>query len=220
MKKEDFFEVLGEIDENFVEGAKRPMKNKFNWKTLSAVAACFALAAAIGTGILNNNADDKNGVSTMKPVINFEGIVQSVEDGKVTLNDGKVVIITDETEFAGDLDTTNEVSEEILIGNFIQGYTRDNADATEITADKIWTNERRSAVGGKRVVNFEGRVTEVLQGSIVLDSGKVVVITGETIVTSPNGDSVEIVVGDYIQGYAENAENSEISAKNILVTTL
>ena len=220
MKKEDFFEVIGEIDENFVKGAKIPMKNKFNWKTLSAVAACFALIAAIGTGVLNNKAEDKSGISTMKPVINFEGVVQSVEGDKVTLNDGKVVIITEETEFAGDLDTENTVNEEILVGNFIQGYTQDNTDAAEITADKIWTNESRPASGGKRIVNFEGRATEVLQGSIVLDSGKVVIITNETIVTSANGSSAEIAVGDYIQGYAENVESSEIVAKNILITTI
>ena len=52
MRKDDFFEVLGEIDDDIVKGAKTKMeiKKKMNWKTWSAAAAaclCLAVGAAV-----------------------------------------------------------------------------------------------------------------------------------------------------------------------------
>ncbi len=53
MKKEDFFEVLGEIDDDIVKGAKSTMKKKMNWKMWGGLAACFALVFSIGAFFLN-----------------------------------------------------------------------------------------------------------------------------------------------------------------------
>lgn len=221
MKKEDFFEVLGELDDNIVKGAKTPMKKKINWKVWSSVAACFALTAVLGMGMLHNNhPTDKEPTIGLKPVINFEGVVTAVDGNSVTLKDGKIILITENTEFMGDPDTGNAVSDDILVGNFIQGYTEDAADEAEITASKIWTNEGRTGGVGKRVINFEGRATKVEQDSVTLDNGKIVKLTEDTTITSPDGSSAEIAEGDYIQGYAENAENSEITAEYILITAL
>lgn len=52
MRKEDFFEVLGELDDDIVKGAKATMKRK-NWKSWGTMAACFAIMAAllIGTAV-------------------------------------------------------------------------------------------------------------------------------------------------------------------------
>ena len=49
MKKEDLFEVLGELDDDIVKGAMTPMKKKVNWKMLrmSAVAAVLAVVLII-----------------------------------------------------------------------------------------------------------------------------------------------------------------------------
>ena len=33
MRKEDFFEVLGELDDDIAKGAKTAMKKKMNWQT-------------------------------------------------------------------------------------------------------------------------------------------------------------------------------------------
>lgn len=46
MKKEDFFEVLGELDDDIVSGAKAPIQKKLNWNIWGTVAACLCLAAA------------------------------------------------------------------------------------------------------------------------------------------------------------------------------
>ena len=43
MRKEDFFEVLGELDDDIVKGAKTIMKKKMNWRTWGAMAACLCL---------------------------------------------------------------------------------------------------------------------------------------------------------------------------------
>ena len=44
MRKEDFFEVLGELDDDIAKGAKTAMKKKMNWQTWGGVwqlALCF-----------------------------------------------------------------------------------------------------------------------------------------------------------------------------------
>lgn len=51
MKKEDFFEVLGELDDDIVKGAKAPVKKKMNWKIWGA-AACLCLV--LTGGVLYN----------------------------------------------------------------------------------------------------------------------------------------------------------------------
>lgn len=51
---------------------------------------------------------------SFKPVINFEGTVSGVQDDLVTLEDGTKIRITKDTQFAGDPDTNNSVSSEIL----------------------------------------------------------------------------------------------------------
>lgn len=47
MKKKDFFEVFGELDDDIVAGAKAPMKRMRNWKTMRTAAIAAALAAAL-----------------------------------------------------------------------------------------------------------------------------------------------------------------------------
>lgn len=46
MRKEDFFEVLGELDDGIVKGAAAPAEKKMNWKARGAMAACLALLCA------------------------------------------------------------------------------------------------------------------------------------------------------------------------------
>lgn len=47
MKKEDFFEVLGGLDDDLVKGAETPVKKKVNWKAMRTAAIAAALAAAL-----------------------------------------------------------------------------------------------------------------------------------------------------------------------------
>lgn len=47
MKKEEFFEVFGELDDDIVEGAKAPMKKKIRWKTMRTAAIAAVLAIAL-----------------------------------------------------------------------------------------------------------------------------------------------------------------------------
>lgn len=69
MRKEEFFEVLGELDDKLVKEAKAPMKKKMNWKVWGAMAACLCFAwiggllyntlrpIAFNTMIANHNTD-------------------------------------------------------------------------------------------------------------------------------------------------------------------
>lgn len=184
MRKEDFFEVLGGLDGNYVIEASR--KRKIKRRAWAAMAACIAAAALVGMGLLQMDGHEEP-IRTMKPVINFEGVVTAVEGDSILLNNGKTILITEDTRFMGDPDTGNPVSEEILVGNFIQGYTPDDADAAEITAGRIWTNEARAGSSEKRVVNFEGQVAEAGVSTAILADGRIVRITGDTSIAAPDG---------------------------------
>ncbi len=52
MKKEDFFEVLGELDDDIVKGAKTTMKKKTNWKVWGTMAACLAVVIMASAAFL------------------------------------------------------------------------------------------------------------------------------------------------------------------------
>lgn len=74
MKKEDFFEVLGELDDDIVKGAKTTMKRKMNWKAWGAMAACLCLLVGTTAILWKNNSpaggssipgsDDSGGIIT------------------------------------------------------------------------------------------------------------------------------------------------------------
>ena len=110
-----------------------------------------ALAALAGCGVNQEEESHRSGGEgytggpawgkpAQKVVVNFEGIVSSVEDGTITLEDGTVVLLTDDTAFGGDPDTGNTVSEDIQPGNFIQGYTEVQPGAGPLPAENIWAN--------------------------------------------------------------------------------
>ena len=63
MRKEDFFEVLGELDDDIVKGAKTTMKKK-NWKTWGAAAACLVLVLTVGVFVFHAHQD---GEVTVEP---------------------------------------------------------------------------------------------------------------------------------------------------------
>lgn len=56
MRKEDFFEVLGELDDDIVKGAKITMKKKMNWKAWGAMAACLCLVVGAIALLQENSA--------------------------------------------------------------------------------------------------------------------------------------------------------------------
>ena len=43
MRKEDLFEILGELDDSIVEEAGKPVRRRINWKALGTMAACLTL---------------------------------------------------------------------------------------------------------------------------------------------------------------------------------
>lgn len=193
------------------------MKRNIFAVALAAVAAISLLSGC--TGKDRNQAEASFGEKpAQKPVVNFEGVVTAVDGGTITLSDGKTVIITDETVFASDPDSNAAVSKDIAVGNYIQGYTADDADADEVTAGNIWTNDAPTT-GKKLAVNFEGRVVSVENGKIALEDGRVVLTDGADIFT-PDGSPAEIAAGDYIQGYAEDPDAAELNASSILITVL
>lgn len=73
MRKEDFFEVLGRLDDDIVKGAKTTMKKKMNWKVWGTVAACLALVLSVGVFVFHARQDGEAvigpGVADAAPMI-------------------------------------------------------------------------------------------------------------------------------------------------------
>lgn len=183
------------------------------------MAALMALSALVGCSSAGTASNDSAGETpTGKVVVNFEGIVTAVNENEVTLENGKIVVISDATVFAGDPDTNNAISKEIVVGNFIQGYTSDDPAAERVSADKIYCNAEAQPGSGKLVINFEGKVAAVDGDCITLDNGQVILISEDTVFSIPSGivENVIMSEGYSIQGYtAGDPAASEIAATRI-----
>lgn len=57
MRKEDFFDILGNLENDIVEEARKPVKKKINRKIWGAAAACLVLLLAVGTATLHRQRD-------------------------------------------------------------------------------------------------------------------------------------------------------------------
>lgn len=73
MRKEDFFEVLGELDDDILKGANIPMKKKINWKVWGATAACLVLFLSVGVFVFYPQQDGdfttEPGVADAAPMV-------------------------------------------------------------------------------------------------------------------------------------------------------
>ena len=116
-----------------------------------SLAAVLALSLLVGcTGKQQNNDSNSNSSNTdvttpageytggpawgkpaTKMAVNFEGRVAAVEEGRVTLEDGTVVL-TD----GADISAPDGSAAEIAVGDYIQGYAED-PEAAELNAVSI-----------------------------------------------------------------------------------
>ncbi len=73
MRKEDFFEVLGELDDDIVKGAETIMKKKMNWKIWGTMAACLTLVFSIGALFINTRKEKdmviESGTTDVAPMV-------------------------------------------------------------------------------------------------------------------------------------------------------
>lgn len=196
------------------------MKNKTKKVMSVGMGALMAFAMLIGCGKATETKQD-TGVSG-KVVVNIEGTITAVNGDEITLDSGKVLVISEDTVFAGDVDTNNQVSDKIGVGNFIQGYTSDDPSADKVTADKIYSNVAPQRTGGKLVINFEGTIASIADNRIILDNGQVVILSESTIITDVNGtvENATLAEGGYIQGYTANdPAAAEITAQRVHIVT-
>ena len=83
MKKEEFCEVLGDIDENYVKEARAVRKaRKPGWMQWGAAAACLCLLVAGGVLFTRNHgnaAPDPNPVQIPNPIISVASVEEMEE---------------------------------------------------------------------------------------------------------------------------------------------
>lgn len=187
-------------------------------KKILAMCLAAVMVFATLTACGSNASVTPEAGATGKVVVNIEGTVTAVNGSELTLDSGKIVVISADTVFAGDRDTNNAVSDDIAVGNFIQGYTKDDPDAERVAADKIYCNTAVQPGGGKLVVNFEGTVASVEENRITLEGGQVISITDDTVFSIASGvvETIILSEGDHIQGHtSDDPVASEITASRI-----
>lgn len=98
MTSEKMYEVIGEINEEYVKGAKETMAKKkvVNYKVLGTIAACLCLAVG-GVTVLNNTILNNKPGSEITQIPNPLLEVQSLEEMEKYL-DFKVPILDKEVE--------------------------------------------------------------------------------------------------------------------------
>lgn len=101
MKKEEFFEVLGELDDDIIQGAMTTMKKKVNWKAWGAMAACLCLIAGTTVFIRQNFAPDG---TSLPGIGGFAGTDQGNSEG------GYSVAVYPATESQKNVDSAEVVS--------------------------------------------------------------------------------------------------------------
>lgn len=114
MRKEDFFEVLGELDDDITKEAKTAMKKKMNWQTWGAMVACLVLVLSVGVFVFHTH---QNGNITIEP---------SVADvvPMVYVNDKLYRQSSDQQSYS-------ELKDEfIYLGQILTDITSDQSDST------------------------------------------------------------------------------------------
>lgn len=96
MKKEDFFEVLGELDGDLVAEAKLAQKNKANWKILGAMAACLTILLSAGVFMLNSQQDNSSDMAADSAAISQQGSGSDlIDDSAASQQDSDNDLITE-----------------------------------------------------------------------------------------------------------------------------
>ncbi len=216
MKKEDFFEVLGELDDDIVKGAETPMKKKMNCKAWGTMAACIAVVAVLSVGLFQS------------------GLFGNRTDIATLDNGDKIVFVKSDTiggsSLAIDVDKKQLTEEE----------ARSLFADLPVVAYAIYRSSNLDAGSAQNLIGFEGKIGNVkmivstsdfqLLDTVIVGKEESTEINGTNItagyfVTDPNskGEQNAIYYATHELGsckmYLENSgtkDNSE-ATKNQLV---
>lgn len=114
MRKEDFFEVLGELDDDIVKGAKITMKKKMNWKAWGAMAACLCLIVAGTTALLQQDSSTIPGGISIPGTGGTAGIDAGNSDGMTSTYSVAVYPSTESEENVESAEVASLTEEETL----------------------------------------------------------------------------------------------------------
>ncbi len=187
MKKIDFCDIMGDINEDYIKTAHAPVtKKKPVWMKWGAIAACFTVVVVLGAGSLQS------------------GLLGSCTD-VATLNNGDKIAFERSDSLGGSLSlafdvTTNPLTEDETAALF--------ADLP-ITANAIFKNSDMATGAPQELIGFEGQigtVKAVISTSDVQLLDPVIVGTEET--SEING--VRVVAGYFITEPNSKGEQNAI----------
>lgn len=167
MRREEFFEVLGELDDDIVKGAEIPVKKKLNWKLWGTMAACLAVIAALGIGFHN-------------------GIFGSSTDIAALDNGNEIIFVKSNTA-----NSSLDIAANIYTRHLTEEEAHSLFAGLPVTADAIYMKSSADAGESQELIGFEGRIGNV---KMVVSTSDIqlldTVIVGKEKSTEVNGTSV------------------------------
>lgn len=158
MRKEDFFEVLGELDDDIVERAKAPVKKRLDWKALrtAAVAAVFIIALIIPAAAYTVETARYNAAV---------GYLTSLGiDVKDLSNYSRREVIKAYEDYEAVASETNELLNDLLPGN--TPPPKRPTEPTDVTAEQVM--KLTPAMTPQDVIDLLGDTQDVGFGLFIL----------------------------------------------------
>ena len=82
MRKEDFFEVLGELDDDIVKEAETPARKKTNWKIWGTMAACVSLIICASAIAQILEKPDVSASGDLSPMVYVQDTLYQIADSQ------------------------------------------------------------------------------------------------------------------------------------------
>lgn len=180
MRKEDFFEVLGELDDDIVKGAETPVKRKISRKAWGAMAACIAVIAVLGVGIVQSG------------LFGSETDIATLDSGDRIVF-AKLKTAGSSIDIAGAI-TTRQLTEEELAALF---------PGMPVTAHAVFTTGDAGTGHAQELIGFEGNIGTV---KMVVSTSDMQLL--DTVLAGQEGSS-EINGTDITAGYFVTGPSSK-----------
>lgn len=165
MRKEDLFEIIGELDDDLVKAAKAPVKKIINWKAVGTMAACFTIMCiAVGGFSLTVHHGSE---SPAPPETWEEAPMAEAPAEEAPMEEAPV----EESEApAGDLESM------VYVNDILYRLSPDQESYRERAEDFIYLGEIESAVSSDSIPKENLQANDPLIGCEVYQYGENIII--------------------------------------------
>lgn len=169
MRKEDLFEIIGELDDDLVKAAKAPVKKIIDWKAVGTMAACFTVIciALGGFSLTVRHGSEAPAESAAPPETWEEAPMAEAPAEEAPMEEAPV----EESEApAGDLESM------VYVNDILYRLSPDQENYQERAEDFTYLGEIESVVSSNRIPKQNLQANDPLIGCEVYQYGENIII--------------------------------------------